>query len=245
VNIKMDKSIQNTMSKLQCERQRRGWSRKYVAEQLEVSDYTVGQWERGKHMPYPVHIQKLCNLFDTSADALGLTIHAEASGLSEAPIEANTAQANVPNSSTRTKRHRLLVSIVRAVVVLAIAFSIIKYVIPVHVKPGGVWVSPNPVYPIVGDNIHFAAYAYPTHQGDPAIDYVNFTMYWPGVDPHVWRIACVVHTPIGKDLYTCDVNLHQLGAAPGQIDISFNVFDRHSNVNEAPNGVHHINYVPS
>ena len=241
----MVKSIQNARSKLQCERQRRGWSRKYVAEQLEVSEYTVGQWERGKHMPYPVHIQKLCNLFDTSADALGLTIHAEASGLNEVPLEANTAQDNVIHSSTRSNRQRLFFSIVGAVAILAIAFSVIKFVIPAHIKPGGVWVSPNPAYPKVGDNIHFAAYAYPTHQGDPAIDYVNFTMYWPGVDPHVWIIACVVHVPIRKDLYTCDVNLPWLGAAPGQIAISFNVFDRQGNVNEAPNGVHHINYVPS
>jgi transcriptional regulator with XRE-family HTH domain len=240
----MENPIPNARNRLQGERQRRGWSRKYVAEQLDVSEYTIGQWERGKHMPYPVHIQKLCNLFDTSADALGLTINAEASRLSEVPSEANTDQASATNLSSRAKRQRLFFSIVGAVVVLAIAFSVIKYMIPVHVKPGGVWISPNPAYPKVGDIIHFAAYAYPTNSGDPAIDYVNFTMYWPGVDPHAWKIACVIHVPIGKDLYACDVNLHRLGAAPGQIDISFNVYDRQGNVNEAPNGVHHINYVP-
>jgi transcriptional regulator with XRE-family HTH domain len=241
----MDKSIPNARSKLQRERQRRGWSRKYVAEQLQVSEYTIGQWERGKHTPYPEHIQKLCNLFDTSAEALGLTTNAEDSGLSEVPSGANTAQANKTNPSTRAKRKRLFFSIVGAVVVLAIAFSVIKYVIPVHIKPGGVWISPNPAYPNVGDNIHFAAYAYPTNFGDPPIDYVNFTMYWPGVDPHAWKIACVVHVPIDKDLYACDVNLRQLGALPGPITISFDVYDRQGNVNEAPNGEHHINYVPS
>src|ERR1700686_354229 len=146
----MDKSIPNARSKLQRERQRRGWSRKYVAEQLQVSEYTIGQWERGKHTPYPEHIQKLCNLFDTSAEALGLTTNAEDSGLSEVPSGANTARADKTNPSTRAKRKRLFFSIVGAVVVLAIAFSVIKYVIPVHIKPGGVWVSPNPAYPNVG-----------------------------------------------------------------------------------------------
>jgi transcriptional regulator with XRE-family HTH domain len=241
----MDNPIPHARNRLQGERQRRGWSRKYVAEQLDVSEYTIGQWERGKHMPYPIHIQKLCNLFETSAEALGLTTHFEASGLSEIPPEANADQASATNPSIRTKRHRLLISIVGAVVVLAIAFSVIKYVLPVHIKPGGVWISPNPAYPKVGDILHFAAYAYPTNSGDPAIDYVNFTIYWPGVDPHAWKIVCVIHVPIGKDLYACDVNLHRLGAAPGQIDISFDVYDRQGNVNEAPNGVHHINYVPS
>jgi hypothetical protein len=210
-----------------------------------VSEYTIGQWERGKHTPYPVHIQKLCNLFDVSAEVLGLTTSAGASSLSEVPLEANTDQARRLHPSADAKRPRLLFSIVGVVVVLAIAFGVIRYVIPVHVKPGGVWVSPNPAYPKVGDIVHFAAYAYPTNSGDPAIDYVNFTMYWPGVDPHVWKIVCLLHAPVGGDLYACDVNLHQLGAAPGQISISFNVFDRQGNVNEAPNGVHHINYVPS
>jgi len=242
----MDKPIQSRKNKLRGERRRRGWSRKYVAEQLEVSEYTVGQWERGKHMPYPVHIQKLCNLFDTSAEALGLTTNVEASGLSEVPSEANTDQASATNLSSRAKRQRFLIALVGIALVLVVAAGVSRYILfPVHVKPGGVWISPNPAYPNVGDTVHFAAYAYPTNSGDPAIDYVNFTMYWPGVDPHVWKIACVVHAPIGKDLYACDVNLHRLGAVPGQIDISFNVYDRQGNVNEAPNGVHHINYVPS
>jgi transcriptional regulator with XRE-family HTH domain len=245
VKIKMDKSTPHTRNKLQGERQRRGWSRKYVAEQLRVSEYTIGQWERGKHTPYPAHIQKLCNLFDTSAEALGLSTNAEASGLNEVPLEANTAQGYATHPSTRAKRQRLFFSIVGAVVVLAIAFSVIKYVIPEHIKPGGVWVSPNPAYPNVGDIIHFAAYAYPTHQGDPPIDYVNFTMYWPGVDPHAWKIACAIHVPIDKDLYACDVNLRQLGALPGPITISFDVHDRQGNVNFAPNGEHHLVYKPS
>lgn len=228
---------------MQVERQRRGWSRKYVAEQIGVSEYTIGQWERGEHMPYPVHIQRLCDLFDSNAEDLGLTM--QTVGLNEVPLQSNTARDNLTPRLTHSNRQRLLLLLAGVVVIFAIAFGVVKFVIPPHIEPGGVWVSPNPANATVGDNIHFAAYAYPTHQGDPAIDYVNFTMYWPGVDPHTWKIACAVHVPIGKDLYTCDVNLRRLGALPGQIAISFDVYDRQGNVNKAPNGVHHIEYVPS
>src|SRR5947209_13949004 len=62
----------NSKSQLQRERERRGWSRKYVAINIGVSEYTIGQWERGAHTPYPVHIEKLCMFFDTSAETLGL-----------------------------------------------------------------------------------------------------------------------------------------------------------------------------
>ena len=236
----MVKSIQNARSKLQCERQQRGWSRKYVAEQLEVSDYTVGQWERGKHTPYPVHIQKLCNLFDTRADALGLTIYAEASGLNEVPLEANTAQVTVTHPSTRAKRQRFFFSIVGIALVLVVAAGV-SY--PMHVKPGGAWIAPTGS--TAGDVIHFVVYAYPTSKGDPEIDHVNFTMYWQGVDPRTWKVVCVVHTPISKDVYACDANLRLLRATPGPITISFDVYDRQGNVNKAPNGKHHLNYVPA
>src|SRR5579859_7505283 len=117
----MDKSTPYTMSKLQSERQRRGWTRKYVAEQLGVSEYTIGQWERGKHMPYPVHVQKLCNLFDTSAEVLGLATNAEASGLSEIPPEINTGQGNATKVSSRAKRQRSLIAIVGVALVLILA----------------------------------------------------------------------------------------------------------------------------
>ena len=223
---------------MQGERQRRGWSRKYVAEQLEVSEYTIGQWERGEHMPYPMHIQKLCNLFDTSAEALGLI------GLT---TEVNPLEVHKDQAETLTphqQRWRLSLAIVSIVLVLVVAAGISRYILfPAHVKPGGVWVSPT--NSTIGDVTHFAAYAYPTNSGDPPIDYVNFTMYWPGVDPHAWKIACAIHIPIDKDLYACDVNLRLLGTLPGPITVSFDVYDRQGNVNFAPNGEHHLIYVPS
>ncbi len=35
-----------TISALRRERERRGWSRNYIAEQVEVDVITVGRWER-------------------------------------------------------------------------------------------------------------------------------------------------------------------------------------------------------
>src|SRR5690348_3183846 len=57
---------------LRQERERRGWSRSYVAEQVEVDIITVGRWERGERMPHPLYRQKLCALFEMDAQALGL-----------------------------------------------------------------------------------------------------------------------------------------------------------------------------
>ncbi len=58
---------------LRRERQRRGWSREYVAEQIGVADpKTIGRWERGVSFPSSFLLQKLCNLFGMLAQDLGL-----------------------------------------------------------------------------------------------------------------------------------------------------------------------------
>ncbi len=65
------------------ERQLRGWSQKYVAEQIAALDSTsnqvpaitdtyVSRWERGVISPSPYYCHKLCELFGKNADALGL-----------------------------------------------------------------------------------------------------------------------------------------------------------------------------
>jgi transcriptional regulator with XRE-family HTH domain len=60
---------------LRRERQRRGWSRQYVAEQIGVADpKTVGRWERGVAFPSSYFLQKLCMLFGMMAQDLGLFI---------------------------------------------------------------------------------------------------------------------------------------------------------------------------
>ncbi len=48
---------------------------------------------------------------------------------------------------------------------------------PSTVLPGGIWTDPSPIDgQVVSDVIHFAAHAYPTQSGDPAIAKVNFTV---------------------------------------------------------------------
>jgi DNA-binding XRE family transcriptional regulator len=62
---------------LRRERQRRGWSREYVAECIGVADpKTVGRWERGASSPSAYFLQKLCSLFECLPHELGL-LHEE------------------------------------------------------------------------------------------------------------------------------------------------------------------------
>jgi hypothetical protein len=198
-------------------------------------------------MPYPVHIQKLCNLFDINAEALGLTeVSPEVRPL-EVDLEVDKEQADTTTPVPPLKRRHLLFSPVGLAFLLVIAAVVIAYAIhpifSLHIKPGGAWISP--VGSTVDGVVHFAVYAYPTSKGDPQIDHVNFTAYWQGVDPRAWKVLCALQVPISRDVYACDANLRLLGATPGPITISFDVYDRQGNVNEAPNGKHHLVYVPS
>ena len=56
---------------LRRERQLRGWSQAYLAEQIDVFDYYISRWERGEVLPSPYYQQKLCELFGKSAEELG------------------------------------------------------------------------------------------------------------------------------------------------------------------------------
>jgi transcriptional regulator with XRE-family HTH domain len=62
-----------TSGLLRQERQRRGWSRAYIAEAIGVADpKTIGRWERGDAFPSAYFLQKLCDLFQMPAEELGL-----------------------------------------------------------------------------------------------------------------------------------------------------------------------------
>lgn len=67
----VDRMLPN--EQLRRERQRRGWSREYVAEQIGIADpKTIGRWERGVAFPSPYSLQKLCTFFGMLAQDLGL-----------------------------------------------------------------------------------------------------------------------------------------------------------------------------
>ncbi len=53
-------------------RMRRGWSQAILANKLETSAKNVGRWERGETFPSPYYRERLCQLFDLDAEALGL-----------------------------------------------------------------------------------------------------------------------------------------------------------------------------
>jgi WD40 repeat protein/transcriptional regulator with XRE-family HTH domain len=85
--------------RLRQERERRGWSRNYVAEQIEVDIFTVGRWERGERMPHPRHRQKLCALFEMNAQDLGLF-----SEFPQASNDATTVAALSPELEVLDKK---------------------------------------------------------------------------------------------------------------------------------------------
>jgi len=58
--------------RLREEREIRGWSQKYVTDQIGVDPYYLSRWERGTAAPSPHYRQKLCALFGKNARELGL-----------------------------------------------------------------------------------------------------------------------------------------------------------------------------
>ena len=56
---------------LKRKRQLRGWSQAYLAEQIDVPARYISRWERGEVSPSSHYQQKLCALFETTAEDLG------------------------------------------------------------------------------------------------------------------------------------------------------------------------------
>jgi hypothetical protein len=112
--------------------------------------------------------------------------------------------------------------------------------------PGGVWVSPADGATFTSRSIHFAAHAYRTNSGDPAIDRVNFTATWPGQSSPTgaWYVVCTETVPVSGDVYQCDAQLPN-SVPNGDVQISFDVYDKAGDVNLAPNGTHIIHLVLS
>ncbi|GCE29360.1 hypothetical protein KDA_48440 [Dictyobacter alpinus] len=80
------KNVMNQL--LRSEREKRGWSRAYVAEQLDLADpKTLGRWERGVSSPSVQFARKLCLLFEKSKEELGLV-----------PLEKQSMCINVMHS---------------------------------------------------------------------------------------------------------------------------------------------------
>jgi transcriptional regulator with XRE-family HTH domain len=87
--------------RLRQERQRRGWTREYVAEQIGIADVkTIGRWERGVAFPRAYFLQKLCALFGMLAQDLGLykeeSSNLPSAGLLQTPQDSHSYHAYAP-----------------------------------------------------------------------------------------------------------------------------------------------------
>jgi len=105
-------------------------------------------------------------------------------------------------------------------------------------KPGGMWIEPDDGSDQVG-LIHVSAHAYPSSKSDPAIDHVDFTVWWPalGAKSDPWELGCTASAPTSGDTYECDIDPSGFDAPSGeQLWLSFDVYDKAGGSNMSPNG---------
>jgi|GEM_PF-3443807 len=116
------------------------------------------------------------------------------------------------------------------------------------IVPGGIWYLPLDGTTITTSTVHVAVAAYPKNVGDPAIAYVNFTVWWPalGDKSGPWKIVCSSSASenVNGLLYECDFDPRSLGAPYGTLELSFDVYDQAGNRNLSPNGERTIVYQP-
>lgn len=81
-------TVNGFATRLRQERELRGWSRQYIAEQVSVNLATVGRWERGERVPHPHYRRLLCELFQKNTLELGL----QNSATPDDPLSASDSQ---------------------------------------------------------------------------------------------------------------------------------------------------------
>src|SRR6266699_181281 len=69
-------------------RELRGWTQQELADKLGTTPLAINRWEQGKTFPSSFYRTKLCDVFKTSVEALGL--------VREAPLEATTQEEEPP-----------------------------------------------------------------------------------------------------------------------------------------------------
>ena len=82
--------------RLKEERELRGWSQKYVAEQIGADHYYLSRWERGSASPSPYYRQRLCALFGKNARELGLLPEEDDTGQKTSAAEAEQERKPAP-----------------------------------------------------------------------------------------------------------------------------------------------------
>src|SRR5215472_12087786 len=79
-------------------RQQRGWSQAEVARRLDVDPAYVRRWENGLVRPSPVYRERLCALFNTTADQLGLVTEVKSSAVQRAEQQIRILDPLLPLS---------------------------------------------------------------------------------------------------------------------------------------------------
>ncbi|MEP7215893.1 MAG: FHA domain-containing protein [Anaerolineaceae bacterium] len=103
--------------------------------------------------------------------------------------------------------------------------------------PGGVWViAPAERSTVDGTLLSLSARGYPAPGVRDAIDYVEFTAWWPalGNENDPWFVACRVPREGGGDLFSCPFELSRV--PPGPLKLSFDVYDVAGRHRLSPNG---------
>jgi len=108
-------------------RELRGWSQKYVAEQIGVDPIYISRWERGVVQPSSFYRPKLCELFDKNAEELGFLMTKESNNSDETrgeqqslPSDMLLALSETENSQKEQKKTPNRVYIVLSIGLLAI-----------------------------------------------------------------------------------------------------------------------------
>lgn len=97
-----DKPVPN--QRLRSERQRREWSQAYVARQIDTYAFMVHRWEHGQTFPTPLYRRKLSDLFEKSAEELGLVPLQDAdddvdNGVNDSGSEPTSTQEVTPRNA--------------------------------------------------------------------------------------------------------------------------------------------------
>src|SRR5450631_1239277 len=89
----------------------KGWSQEEVAERVGVTRNTFSKWERGRVMPYPIHVHRLCQLFGKTAKELNLiNTQSEAEWEERVDTEKHTLKDPLFDEATHADEKDMLLS---------------------------------------------------------------------------------------------------------------------------------------
>lgn len=192
---------------LKYERELKGWSQVYVAEKLGAQTNLVTRWEKGYAFPSPYYRQRLCQLFEKDAEALGLIKRVDADADPEPPAtedardEVEIREESAPakeasplpleESGTAERQNNLLLhksgkryAHVRRTLLIGMAGGVVAGIIEaLYWKKSADSVNPTVVTPVPQPDAITTQYIYRTATAKD-VNYVSWS-------PHGHAIACV------------------------------------------------------